>query len=96
MLITNKYNHWLPKLLKARGVTIGTTIYYAMSNPPSSLRKHEETHVQQYEEYGVIGYLWIYFRDYIKNRFSGMDRDTAYRNIPFEIEAFAAEVEVEG
>lgn len=96
MLITNKYNHWLPKLLGVGAVTIGETIYYETDNPPLWLRVHEEVHIKQYEEYGVVGYLYRYFRDYLKNRLSGMNHDTAYRNIPFEIEAFAAQAKIQG
>ena len=94
MLVTNKYNHWLPKLFKAGAVTIGNTIYYAINNPPLWLRVHEEVHVVQYDEHGVLGYLFKYVSDYIKNRFKGMKHQEAYRNIPFEIEAFAAQAKI--
>lgn len=91
-MIKNKYSHWLPKLLNSFAVTVGRTIYYEDAQPTDRLRRHEEKHVEQYMQYGVLGYLTRYFFSYFKNRLRGMDKYEAYRNIPFEIEARAAEL----
>jgi len=45
---------------------------------------HELKHVDQYREHGFVGFLWKYFRDYLKN---------GYWNNRFEREARAAEAD---
>lgn len=86
------YNHWLPKLLKADGVTIGRDIFFLDSNPPLHLIKHELVHVKQYEKHGLIGFLVIYLYHYLKGRLKGRSHFEAYYDIPFEVEARKGEL----
>ena len=60
-MVKQHFNHWLPKLLKANGVTIGKHIFYARSPQLTSdrLRRHELAHVKQYKKYTIIGFLTI-------------------------------------
>ena len=85
--VDNHYNHWLPKLLNVNGVTIGHHIYYQRTNIPDWLRRHEETHVRQYQVYGIFGFLFIYFYEYLRGRLKGLSHFEAYQDITFEIEA---------
>jgi hypothetical protein len=51
------------------------------------LLSHEAVHVQQWREYGVIGFLARYLGDYARGRAVGLPHHTAYRAIRFEREA---------
>lgn len=87
------YNCKFPNLIQASAVTIGKNIFYSFDEleVPRNVRTHEITHVKQYEKYGIIGFLYRYFRDYLKGRFNGLSHWDAYYQIPFEIEAFESE-----
>lgn len=94
-MVNEKFNHWLPVLLKAKAVTIGNTIYYPQRQtkvyPLGWLRRHEMVHIEQYKQYGVYGFLFMYFIYYIIGRLQGKDHWKAYEDIPFEVEARKAE-----
>lgn len=87
------YNCKFPNLIQASAVTIGNRIYYSFDEleVPRNIRIHERKHVKQYEKYGIFGFLYRYFRDYLKGRFKGESHWEAYYKIPFEIEAFESE-----
>lgn len=89
MNVVNHYNSNLPRLFSANALTIGKHIFYARSErkTPSWLRRHEETHVKQYQVYGVVGFLAIYLFEYVKGRLKGLSHFEAYQDITFEIEA---------
>lgn len=91
--IKSIYNHWLPVLLGAGGVTIGHTIYYAKPKEqvPTWMIRHEMAHIEQYRRYGTVLFLILYFYEYLQNRKKGMNHNDAYMNISFEIEARKAE-----
>ena len=88
-----KYNHWLPKFLRVAGVTIGKNIYYKNRKKLVSikLRRHEKEHVKQYQQNGLIKFLFCYFFEYIKNLIKYRSHKKAYLNISFEIAARKAE-----
>lgn len=92
-MIKIKYSHWLPKLLKVDGVTIGKAIYLKDTTIDTTLIKHELIHVEQYEKHGVLGFLIRYFYHYIKGRLQGLSHWESYHAIPFEIEAYARQNE---
>lgn len=87
------YKHWLPRLLKAEAVTLGSTIYYRRAREYVAPRWHihEQMHVEQYNKYGIIGFLFIYLIEYIYGRFKGLDHYEAYKEITFEVQARMAE-----
>jgi len=88
-----KYKHWLPRLLGVAGVTIGKNIYYRYHKElvPERLRRHEKEHVKQYQQNGIIKFLFCYFFEYIKNLIKYRSHKKAYLNISYEIEARKAE-----
>ena len=87
------YKHWLPRLLKAEAVTLGNTIYYKRAREYVAPRWHihERVHVEQYNKYGIIGFLCIYLVEYICGRFKGLNHYEAYKAITFEVQARMAE-----
>lgn len=93
-MVKYKYNHWIPRLLHAEGVTIGRSIYFLGSQPSSKLLRHELVHVEQYEQYGVVGLLTRYLFHYLKGRLKGLDHWGAYYQIPFEVEAYKKQEEM--
>ena len=51
------------------------------------LLSHEAVHVEQWREYGIVGFLVRYLGDYVRGRAVGLPHDVAYRAIRFEREA---------
>ena len=51
------------------------------------LLSHEAVHVEQWREYGVVGFLVRYLGDYVRGRAVGLPHHVAYRAIRFEREA---------
>jgi len=91
--VKEHYNSKIPVKLGVIGTTIGHHIFYSQSEDrvKSRLRVHELKHVEQYEKYGVVGFLVVYFYDYIKGRLKGYSHMDSYFKIKFEIEAYEAE-----
>src|SRR5262245_55773151 len=85
---------WLRPFLR-RGVaalTIGRRVWISSrARDVEPLLRHELVHVRQMGEVGITRFLWTYLRHYLRNRRRGMGHHDAYRAIPYEIEAFAAE-----
>jgi hypothetical protein len=87
---------WLRPFLM-RGViaiTLGRRIYVAADHASEKLEellRHELTHVRQIAQLGLVRFYWRYLREYIALRRRGMSSSEAYRNISFEVEAYAAE-----
>jgi uncharacterized protein DUF4157 len=59
-----------------------------------ALIAHEVAHCLQYQRHGAWRFRARYLAAYFKNRLRGMSHLRAYRSIPFEIEARAAEEQV--
>jgi hypothetical protein len=55
------------------------------------LLNHEYTHILQQQELGILKFLFLYFYYYLRNVFKYKDSEKAYYMIPFEIEAYASE-----
>jgi hypothetical protein len=96
------YPRWLRPLLARDviGITLGRRIYLSprmLERPQAEVERlvrHELAHVRQVARLGLIPFLWRYAIDWIRNVRKGMSAAEAYRNIPFEIEAAAAEEHV--
>lgn len=83
------YNHFLPRLMRVSGVTFGKHIYYRMNaqSVTERLRRHEMTHVEQYQAYGFVRFLYLYFKEYLSYRFKGYNHYQSYYEISFEKDA---------
>ncbi|MFO1102026.1 MAG: hypothetical protein U1E20_03860 [Methylocystis sp.] len=93
-----RYRHWIFKLPLARnyrGMVVGRTILFKgdESEVSKTLFRHELIHQEQIDRHGVARFYFIYLRDYLTNLSRCRDHDAAYRNIPFEKEAFECENE---
>ena len=93
MITINKYNHWIPKLLKVNAIVLFQVVYYAMAKEKVSdrLRKHEQEHVRQQEAEGNIVFKVKYSLEFIGNLIKYRSFSKAYRNISYEMEARKAE-----
>lgn len=95
-----RYRHWIFKLPLARnyrGMVVGRTILFKgdESEVSPTLFRHELIHQEQIDRHGIARFYLIYLRDYLSNLWRLRDHDAAYRNIPFEREAFERERENE-
>ena len=63
------------------------TIYVRGDSISPRLRKHEEEHIKQQRELGIIMFLLQYIGEYIFNIIKYRDSKKAYKNISFEIRA---------
>lgn len=75
-------------------ITIGRRIYVNASIAPEGLERllcHEIEHVRQINRVGFIRFYTRFGLEYVRNRRAGMKSYDAYRNISFEIDAFAGE-----
>lgn len=78
-------------------ITLGRRIYLSRElmekgrERVESTLRHELEHVRQVQQHGLIRFLYIYLRDYVRLRRQGLDSSAAYAAIPFEIEALEAE-----
>jgi len=78
----------------ADAITLYPFIFYAMRNPPTSMRVHEHIHVLQVRKLGWIKFYLTYLLYYLHNRFKmKMSADDAYENIPYEMEAYAHQID---
>lgn len=75
------------------GVTVGRHIWapddFGSRTPEEqiSFLAHELTHVEQYQNLGLLGFLCGYLGEYRANRRLGMNRGEAYHRISFEDQA---------
>lgn len=85
-------DHWLwvggPVPPGSDAITIGSVISVRRASARSArLLRHEEEHVRQWRELGVVRFLRIYLGSYLRWRRLGFGHQAAYRLIPLEAEA---------
>ena len=89
-------NSWVPKVLSlVSPISIGAItlgfIVFSRGEMDEQIRQHETIHFQQFLETLFIGFLILYFFDYIRGRFKYKNRTIAYYNIRAEQEAYENE-----
>ncbi len=94
MKIKLKFNNWIAKLLN-----VGATVWYPYilfsvdraTAEKYKIIEHEMIHVRQVRKLGwfkfYVSYIFIYFKNWFKYGNTGL----AYRNHPYEMEAFENE-----
>src|SRR5262245_34133838 len=84
---------WLRPFLGAVvALTLGRRIWISPeAGDREAVIRHEMVHVRQMAEHGIFSFLWKYGVHYMRNRRRGMGHHEAYLQIPFEVEALAAE-----
>ena len=83
--ITVKFSSWLPKLVKANGITLGYTIYFDCKKEEVSreMFAHEMVHAHQVSDFGgLIPFLFMYVCEWVRGGFS-------YSNNSLEKKAYA-------
>ena len=89
-------NSWVPKVLSCfspisiDAITLGF-IVFGRAQMDDKVRQHETIHFQQFLETLFVGFLILYFYDYICGRFKYRDSTMAYYNIRAEREAYENE-----
>ena len=75
--------------LNADGMALFPFILVRQPNPGPTLINHEQIHLRQQAEMGILPFYVWYIIEYGIRRLQHRDHYTAYRNISFEREAFA-------
>ena len=84
---------FVPKLLsffapiQIGAITLGF-IVFARNEMSETTKRHETIHFQQFLETLFVGFLILYFYDYIVGRIKGIKGPDAYRAIRAELEAY--------
>lgn len=78
------------KLAKLIGynITLYPFIFYIDAEPSQEVVDHEMVHVAQIKEFGPCIFYYVYVTEYFRNLWNGMKSKDAYRNIPYEKEAY--------
>jgi hypothetical protein len=72
----------------ADAITLGSLIIVRRAAAGDRrLMRHEEEHVRQWRELGVVGFLRRYLGSYVRGRARGYGHRGAYLRIPLEVEA---------
>lgn len=84
-------NSRLAKLLRVGGIVLYPFVFFADKNPAPSVVSHELIHIKQIRQSGVLLFYFQYAREYVLNRWHGMNHHEAYLAISFEKEAYAGQ-----
>jgi hypothetical protein len=92
MRLQRRDDHWLliggPVPPGSAAITIGPVISIRRRRADDArLLRHEHVHVEQWRTFGVVGFLRRYVGAYLWWRLRLHGHWSAYRRIPFEIEA---------
>jgi len=95
------YNSKIPAMLSIfiniGAITLYPYIIYRKKEEeiPEDTKRHEMIHIIQQKELWVIGFYILYVFYWLKNLLRGQSSDIAYYNIPFEIEAYKNQNDLE-
>ncbi len=92
MALHRRADHWVwvggPVPRGSDAITLGPLISVRRARAASPrLMRHEEVHVRQWRQLGIMGFLVRYLAGYLRWRSRGYPHLGAYRRIPLEIEA---------
>ena len=72
----------------ADAITLGSlVIVRSRSADNARLMRHEQEHVRQWRDLGMVGFLRRYLSSYLRWRVRGYGHRAAYLRIPLEVEA---------
>ena len=72
----------------ADAITLGSLVIVRRRSADNTrLMRHEQEHVRQWRDLGVVGFLRRYLGAYLRWRLRGYGHRAAYLRIPLEIEA---------
>jgi hypothetical protein len=88
-------NSKIPKMLslviKINAITLWPFIFFRGVADERTTR-HESIHIAQYNELFVVGFLVLYFYDWLKGLIKYRNKKEAYFNIRFEQEAYMYDI----
>jgi hypothetical protein len=87
IIVSDRICDFFSWFFRVGGITLWPFIIVRKETSQKTIR-HEKIHIAQYNELLVIGFLLIYFFEWIYNIFH-YDFKSAYRMIRFEKEAYA-------
>lgn len=87
MKVRHRYKSFIPGLMGVDAVTIYPWIFYK-GVPTQERIEHEMVHVGQIRRYGWLSFYASYLLYYFAGLIRFKNHDTAYRTIPYEIEAY--------
>lgn len=93
--VVTRINWW--RSLFGLGPIDGITLYpnihvwHEAGRAPATLIKHELIHIYQIERFGRFNFYFKYVLWFLWNIVRYFNFDMAYRNIPFEVEAYRLE-----
>lgn len=92
MSLERRGDHWLwiggPVPPGSDAITIGSVISVRRPHAGNArLLRHEQEHVRQWRDLGLIRFLRLYLGSYAAWRWHGFGHRAAYRMIPLEVEA---------
>ena len=90
MKIKIRYNHWLPRLLKIRGITLYPYICIKYSESISFKKRiihHEWIHIIQVRRDGFFRFYFKWLIELLINFLKYKNYNKAYKNISYEAEA---------
>lgn len=92
MTLQRREGYWLwvggPVAPGAAATTIGRLVLVrSWAAEDEVLLRHEAEHVSQYRQHGLVGFLVRYLADYARWRLRRYSHWSAYRRVPFEVEA---------
>ena len=93
-------NSWVPKVLSIISpITIGAItlgpFVFSRGEVSEVTKNHENIHWQQYIETGIIGFVILYLAFWLIGLCKFQDGNLAYYSIPFEIEAYNNDTDVD-
>lgn len=78
------------KPLKINAIVLYPFVLYCDPEPDQKIISHEQVHLDQIKQDGVLKFYSKYLWEYLKGRKNGLSHYEAYRNISYEREAFEA------
>lgn len=81
----------LPLLRRYSAIVLGRHCFVKDDTASPRLLRHELVHQEQICRHGVMRFYFIYVWEYLRNLRRYRNHDEAYRQIPFEVEAYARE-----
>lgn len=64
-------------------------VFYCEKHPDDKIISHEQVHLDQIKQDGVVKFYAKYLWEYVVGRRQGLSHDQAYRNISYEKEAYS-------
>lgn len=83
----------LPLLRRYSAIVLGRRCYTKDAEVSDELKRHEMIHQEQMDRVGIFAFYVIYLYHYGRNLVRFRNHDRAYREIPFEVEAYARQNE---